>query len=303
MAGDWIKMRPSLLTSPRVNGIARFLEDRRDVSKALSTGFGGGMSEIVTRSVMRYVTVTGLLSVWGAANEHTSDGVFRNADLSDLDDMAGIPGFGEAMASVGWASYDAENECVSLPNFEEYNTCSKERSASAASNAERQRRYRERKKASEGDVDRCVMQDVTRDVSRNRREEKRREEELSTVTVDVVAAHSDAFASPQPRGTRLSADWLLPRSWGQWALDNVQGWTDAAVRLEGEKFRDYWCAKSGRDASKRDWEATWRNWIRNARAPAAVVTLRPNAQIAIEERNRAVAAEWLRSTGVADVAQ
>ena len=57
MAGDWIKMRPSLLTNPKVNGIARILEGEREVSRVLSTGFSGAMSEIVTRNVMRNVTV------------------------------------------------------------------------------------------------------------------------------------------------------------------------------------------------------------------------------------------------------
>lgn len=26
-------------------------------------------------------------------------------------------------------------------------------------------------------------------------------------------------------------------------------------------FRNYWVAKSGRDAAKLDWEATWHNWV------------------------------------------
>ena len=29
-----------------------------------------------------------------------------------------------------------------------------------------------------------------------------------------------------------------------------------------EKFVDYWLGKSGKDATKTDWTATWRNWIR-----------------------------------------
>jgi hypothetical protein len=36
-----------------------------------------------------------------------------------------------------------------------------------------------------------------------------------------------------------------------------------------EKFRDYWRAKPGAGGRKLDWDATWRNWCRNAedRAP------------------------------------
>lgn len=45
------------------------------------------------------------------------------------------------------------------------------------------------------------------------------------------------------------------------------GFGEAAVALELEKFRDYWTAKSGRDAAKLDWPATWRNWMRNAARP------------------------------------
>lgn len=178
MAGDWIKMRPSLLTNPKVNGIARQLEVCRKVGGVLSTGFSGEMSEIVTRSVMRHVTVSSLLVVWGAANEHTKDGVFHGADLSDLDDMTGIPGFGEAMSAVGWAVYDEENNSVTLPNFCEYNTSGSARSATAKSNAERQKEYRARKKSEVESVTNPVATDnVTNNVTSNRREEKSREEE------------------------------------------------------------------------------------------------------------------------------
>ena len=172
MAGDWIKMRPSLISSPKVNGIARFLESSNDVSVALSTGFTGKMSEIVTRNVMRNVVISSLLIIWGAANEHTEDGVFNNADLSDIDDIVGIPCFGDAMVSVGWAVFDSEKVMVTLPNFNEYNTCGKDRAAEKA--AERQRRFRENHKSS--NVTKPEVSNVTNNVTRNDREEKRREE-------------------------------------------------------------------------------------------------------------------------------
>lgn len=172
MAGDWIKMRTSLLTNPKVNGIARVLEESRDVTKSLSTGYDGPMKEIVTRNVMRHVTVSSLLVVWGAANEHTKDGIFSNADTSDIDDMVGIPGFGKAMESVGWLISDAETNSLILPNFNEYNTSGSERTASAKTGAQRQKEYRERQTGKECDVTR----DVTSDVTSDRREEKRREE-------------------------------------------------------------------------------------------------------------------------------
>ena len=106
MAGDWIKMRPSLLTNPKVNGIARILETSPEVGRALGVNFNGAMNAIVTRNVMRNVTVSLLLTVWGLQMS-TRDGVFVNADLSDIDDIVGVPGFGSAMVSVGWAVFNA----------------------------------------------------------------------------------------------------------------------------------------------------------------------------------------------------
>lgn len=174
MAGDWIKMRTSLLTNPKVNGIAKALETETSVGKALGNNGNIPMSRLVTRNVMRHVTVSSLLVVWGAANEHTKDGVFQNSELEDLDDMTGIPFFGAAMELVGWAVYNEEEKTVTLPNFNEYNTSGSERSAGAKTGAERQKEYRERLKASNRDV----TSDVTSDVTDNRREEKRREEEI-----------------------------------------------------------------------------------------------------------------------------
>jgi uncharacterized protein YdaU (DUF1376 family) len=39
----------------------------------------------------------------------------------------------------------------------------------------------------------------------------------------------------------------------------------ADPKRESEAFIDYWTAKAGRDATKLDWLATWRNWCRNSK--------------------------------------
>lgn len=65
------------------------------------------------------------------------------------------------------------------------------------------------------------------------------------------------------RGCRLGQDWQLPRLWGEWALAEFESWTAEKVRVEAEKFRDHWVAKTGKDATKADWLATWRNWCRS----------------------------------------
>lgn len=73
---------------------------------------------------------------------------------------------------------------------------------------------------------------------------------------------------PKSRGSRLSADWVLPASWGEWAVS--EGWPENLVRDEAARFKDYWISKAGKDATKADWLATWRNWMRNSKAPKVI---------------------------------
>jgi hypothetical protein len=73
---------------------------------------------------------------------------------------------------------------------------------------------------------------------------------------------SDRSRSRAPkvvRGSRLSGDWYPSPHEIAFALD--RGMPRVRVDTEIEKFRNYWIAKSGASAVKRDWSATWRNWI------------------------------------------
>jgi hypothetical protein len=64
------------------------------------------------------------------------------------------------------------------------------------------------------------------------------------------------------RGSRLPADWTPSAADIAFALD--RGMRRDRVDAEAEKFRNYWLAKSGAGAVKRDWPATWRNWTLSA---------------------------------------
>lgn len=59
----------------------------------------------------------------------------------------------------------------------------------------------------------------------------------------------------------MSKDWVLPKTWGDWALGERKDWSAENVRLAADKFRDHWLAKV--DGDRLDWEATWRNWVRS----------------------------------------
>jgi uncharacterized protein YdaU (DUF1376 family) len=67
----------------------------------------------------------------------------------------------------------------------------------------------------------------------------------------------------QQRGSRLAQDWFLSKSMGDWA---TQERPDLDVRQVAEQFKDYWVAQAGQKGVKLDWDATWRNWVRNTKA-------------------------------------
>ncbi len=62
------------------------------------------------------------------------------------------------------------------------------------------------------------------------------------------------------RGTRLSETWVPTDK--DIAYAESLSMTQDQIRLEAEKFRDYWTALPGQRACKLNWEATWRNWVR-----------------------------------------
>jgi hypothetical protein len=99
--------------------------------------------------------------------------------------------------------------------------------------------------------------------SRDTREDSM--QDLGSRTLDlgswIIDPPSAAAAAKPQRGTRIpdpfdvSADMV---AWARQACPHVDG------KRETEKFINYWRAKSGRDATKVEWPATWRNWMLNA---------------------------------------
>lgn len=70
------------------------------------------------------------------------------------------------------------------------------------------------------------------------------------------------------KGSRLPSDWTLPDGWREWATTEALGGGDRLIEIlpwvdrAALKFKDFWLSKAGADGVKRDWEATWRNWVR-----------------------------------------
>jgi hypothetical protein len=131
--------------------------------------------------------------------------------------------------------------------------------------ADRQQAYRERKRAE---------RDGNRDTSRGH-----------NVTVDIDSSDADVTpavtdARPDPsrpvpsivptelsssrasqRGRRLPDDWNPTEEMLATARSRCPG---VDLKIETEKFRNYWQSKAGKDATKLDWGKTWVNWILSA---------------------------------------
>jgi hypothetical protein len=73
---------------------------------------------------------------------------------------------------------------------------------------------------------------------------------------------SPSAPPPKTKGTRLAEPFLLTAEMRAYAAAKRP---EVDPVLETEKFCNYWRAKPGRDGTKLDWLATWRNWILNAK--------------------------------------
>jgi len=62
------------------------------------------------------------------------------------------------------------------------------------------------------------------------------------------------------KGSRLSTDFELPDSWTEFCQTERP---DLNPQKVFDSFKDYWVAKAGAAGVKLDWQATWRNWVRN----------------------------------------
>lgn len=67
--------------------------------------------------------------------------------------------------------------------------------------------------------------------------------------------------APQKRGSRITQGWIPKQETIQKLREEFP---HIDQQMECKKFVDHWLAESGSKASKLDWEATYRNWIRRS---------------------------------------
>ena len=260
MAGDWIKMRGNLWNDPRVSRLC----DLTDQGEAAIIG--------------------GLYWLWATADQHSEDGVMVGLSIRSIDRNTGIKGFGDAMVVIGWIADHPEG--IRIVRFDEHNGASaKKRCQTAKRVANFKAGNAEVTLDALPDEDDCVSGALPRE--RDREEKSKQPISEQTVVVETSPPAQPVATTKAVRGSRLPADWHLPKAWGEWALQEKPGWSADDVRRCADKFRDHWHAVAGRAATKASWEATWRNWVRNEQGPPARAS--PSFDAKSADRKRAIA--------------
>ena len=95
MAGDWIKMRKTLPTDPRIVRMMSALK------------------------ADRFRTLGGVLSAWCLFDDQTEDGQLSGYTPEVFDEVIGFPGLARAMESVGWLVIG--EDFLAAPRFSEHN--------------------------------------------------------------------------------------------------------------------------------------------------------------------------------------
>jgi hypothetical protein len=155
-------------------------------------------------------------------------------------------------------------------DWRSFNPSAEKVKAERAATAERQRRFRASRDAESNAVTNSVTNAVTPPlVTLPRPDPTRPDPKIKTGDGHVGRGVRGGKRPDKPprergsprRGTRIPDGFAVTPDMVTWARDNTP---HVDGRQATAAFIDHWRAKAGRDATKLDWVATWRNWMRKA---------------------------------------
>ena len=226
MAGDWIKMECCTPEKAEVLAITAKL----------------GWDDVD-------ITVGKLFRMWRWFDQQTENGNARSVTAALLDRMIGVTGFCEAVQSVGWIEITEAG--INLPNFDRHNgTTAKSR----ALGAKRTARSKGKAKGNGDGDDKGNGHTVT---ETSPREEKRREDPVTTVTEEKAPrVRSPSIAKPDGVTEQTWSDWLqLRKSKKAPVTETVLAGAQAEAgkaNLTLEQFLQVWCTR-GSQGLQADW--------------------------------------------------
>ncbi|WP_375659981.1 hypothetical protein [Bartonella sp. CL74QHWL] len=90
-------------------------------------------------------------------------------------------------------------------------------------------------------------------------------EQITTSSDNQPPFHEQENVSQKAKRAQANRGCRLPTDFEpDYDFAIAKGLPPERVKVEIAKFRDYWRSKAGANATKTDWQATWRNWVRKA---------------------------------------
>lgn len=213
MASDWIKWTKGLSRKREVRAIAHKLNlDRR-------------------------IVATACMEFWEWADSETCDGHIQGVKMADIDDEVSIPGFADALESVGWLRCTSGG--ITIPNFDRHNGKSAKRRSLDSS-----RKSIRNNSASKAEKKRT-------------REEKRREERVKNPP--KAPPLPEALDTPEFRD-----------AWSNWLADRKErgkAVTERAARMQLRELESLGLPDAIHAiemAMNRSWMGIKAEWFRNA---------------------------------------
>jgi hypothetical protein len=234
MAGDWIKVEHATLDKPEL-GIASEL-----------LGISDGDAFLL---FLRYW-------VWLDQNlDESRCGLVPFVSRKSLDRKFKCPGFASILERIGWASFDDEQQILTVANWERHN------GKSAKSRALEQRKKADQRAR----LSRSCPDPVPQPAGPEKRREEKRE--VQEQHHEVAARGSPVVAilektKSASKGTRLEPDGKCPDEWRDWAVE-AYGITPQRAVLLFIEFRDYWSDIPGAKGLKLRWFGTFKNRLRS----------------------------------------
>ncbi|EJF84055.1 hypothetical protein MCU_00723 [Bartonella elizabethae Re6043vi] len=95
---------------------------------------------------------------------------------------------------------------------------------------------------------------------------KSQSEQIETSSENKPLIHEQESVPKKAKRTKANRGCRIPADFEpDYDFALAEGLPPERVKVEMAKFQDYWRSKAGANATKIDWQATWRNWVRNSK--------------------------------------
>jgi hypothetical protein len=178
-----------------------------------------------------------------------------------LEEIGGSPRLASTLVEVGL--WEVSEGGYQFHDWDHYNPTREEVEADRTAARERMKRIRSGRSSGGSSPEVRANNKRSSDQVRDPRPDPTRPE-VPDGTSSVVPEHSKPASMPRSRGagTRIPDPFIVDEAMRDWAVD--RGYTAEWCMQQTERFINYWTAKPGKDGTKSDWRATWRNWILKA---------------------------------------